>query len=100
MSNEQAQQQAPAAGGEVDADRSLTQAAAGLAAAAVVVCLVLAAVDHDGPGWMLQPLFGAAAAVTAWRAGGRSPRNPVAFVALIVGVIAVAVFVGFVVAGG
>ena len=61
---------------------------------------VLAAIDHDGPGWLLQPVLGAAAAVTAWRAGGTSTRNMPALVALIVGVLMVLIFLGFVLGGG
>ena len=37
--------------------------------------------------------------VTAWRAGGTSPRNMPAFAALIVGVLMVLIFLGFVIAG-
>lgn len=80
------------------ANESLTRTAVGLAAAAVLVWLVLAAIDHDGAGWLLQPVLGLAAAVTAWRAGGRSPQNMAAFVALIIGVLAILVFLGWVIA--
>ena len=66
-----------------------------LAAAGVLVMVVLATLDHDGPGWLLQPVLGLAAAVTAWRAGGTSPRNMLAFGALIVGVVLVLIFLGF-----
>lgn len=74
---------------------SLTRTAAVLAAAGVLVMVVLAALDHDGPGWVLQPVLGLAAAVTAWRAGGASPRNMLALAALIVGVLLVLIFLGF-----
>ena len=80
-------------------DVTLTRTAVLLAAAAVLVMVVLAAIDHDGAGWLLQPVLGLAAAVTAWRAGGTSPRNGLAFAALIVGVVMVLIFLGFVVAG-
>ena len=80
-------------------DGSLTRTAVLLAAAAVLVMVVLASIDHDGPGWLLQPILGLAAAVTAWRAGGTSPRNMAALAALIVGLLMVLIFVGFVVAG-
>ena len=78
-------------------DVSLTRTAVVLAAAAVLVMVVLAAIDHDGAGWLLQPVLGLAAAVTAWRAGGTSPRNMLAFAALIVGVLMVLIFLGFVI---
>ncbi len=60
---------------------------------------VLASIDHDGAGWLLQSVLGLAAAVTAWRAGGTSPRSMAAFAALIVGVLMVLIFLGFVLAG-
>lgn len=79
--------------------QSMTWAALALATAAVLVMVVLAAMDHDGPAWLLQPLLGLAAAVTAWRAGGTSPRrNLLAFAALIVGVVMVLIFLGWLVA--
>ncbi len=78
---------------------SLTRTALLLAGAGVLVMLVLAAINHDGAGWLLQPVLGLAAAVTAWRAGGSSPRNMLAFLALIIGVLLVLIFLGFVVAG-
>jgi hypothetical protein len=57
--------------------------------------VVLAAMDHDGAGWLLQPVLGLAAAVTAWRAGGSSPRNLPAFIALVIGALLVLIFLGF-----
>jgi hypothetical protein len=74
---------------------TLTRTALLLAGAAVLVMVVLAAMDHDGAGWLLQPVLGLAAAVTAWRAGGTSPRNRLAFVAFVVGVVMVLLFLGF-----
>ena len=79
-------------------DRSLTQVAVALAAATVIAFVALAAVDHDGAGWIIFPILGIAAAVTAWRAGGTSPKNVGAFVALIIGVVAVLVFAGWLIA--
>lgn len=79
-------------------DASRTQTAVVLAAATVLVWVVLAALDHDGPGWLLLPVLGLATAVTAWRAGGTSPQNMRALVALIIGVLAILVFLGFVIA--
>ena len=79
--------------------QSLTWAALAFAGAALLVMVVLAAIDHDGAAWLIQPLLGLAAAVTAWRAGGTSPRtNPLAFAALIVGVVMVLIFLGWLVA--
>ncbi len=84
--------------GAVTQNQSLTRTAMGLAAATVIAFVVLAAVDHDGAGWLIFPALGLAAAVTAWRAGGTSPKNIGAFVALIIGVLAVLVFAGWVIA--
>ncbi|MEJ7787380.1 MAG: hypothetical protein WKF96_21460 [Solirubrobacteraceae bacterium] len=55
--------------------------------------------DHDGAGWLIWAILGVATAVTAWRAGGTSPKNTRAFVALIIGMLAILVFLGFVIAG-
>ena len=78
-------------------DNSLTRTAVVLAAATVLVWVVLAALDHDGAGWLIFPVLGLAATVTAWRAGGTSPKNMPAFVALIIGVLALLVFLGFII---
>ena len=80
-------------------DQSLTWTAIGLAAATVVAWVVLAALDHDGAGWFVFPVLGLAAALAAWRAGGTSPKkNMRAFVALVIGGLAVLIFVAFVIA--
>ena len=79
-------------------DESPIRAPVVLAAATVIVWVVLAALDHDGAGWLLLPVLGLATAVTAWRAGGTSPQNLRAFVPLIIGVLAILVFLGFVIA--
>ncbi len=79
-------------------DESLTRTAVVLAAATVLTWVVLAALDHDGAGWLIFPVLGLAAAVSAWRAGGTSPQNMRAFVALIIGMLAILVFLGFVIA--
>ncbi len=79
-------------------NRTLTWLAIALAAATVILWLVLGAMDHDGGGWLVWGLLGLATAVTAWRAGGTSRRNVGALVALIIGVLAVLVFLGFIVA--
>jgi hypothetical protein len=61
--------------------------------------VVLAAMDHDGAAWIIQPVLGLVAAGTAWRADGTSPRrNLLAFAALIVGVAMVLLFLGFLIA--
>ena len=78
-------------------NQSLTRTALLLAGAGVLVMVVLAAMDHDGAGWLLQPVLGLAAAVTAWRAGGSSPRNLPAFIALVIGAILTLIFLGFVI---
>ena len=85
--------------GAAPRNESLTRLAVALAAAAAAVWIILAAIDHDGAGWILLPVLGIAAAVTAYRAGGTSPRNMPAFIALIIGVAAVLVFLGFVIFG-
>ena len=77
---------------------SHTQTAVVLAAATVLSWVVLAALDHDGAGWMILPLLGIATTVVAWRAGGTSPQNMRALVALIIGVLAILTFLGFVIA--
>ena len=78
----------------------MTKVAIGLAVATVVAWVVLAAVDTDGAAWLILPLLGAATAVTAWRAGGTSPRNVPAFVSFVIGVLAIVVFLIFVIADG
>ena len=79
-------------------NRSLTRAAIALQDATVIAFLVLAAVDHDGAGWLIFPVLGLAAAGTAWRAGGTSPKQVGTFVALIIGVLAILGFLGWVIA--
>ena len=79
-------------------DQSLARIAAALAAAAVAVMFVLAAMDHDGAGWLLQPAFGLAAVIAAWKAGGTSPRNRLAFIALVFGALMIVVFAVYAIA--
>ncbi len=86
------------AGPEAAAGGSLTKVAVGLAAAAVLAMVVLAAADADGPIWIVQGALAAAAAVVGWRAGGTTPRNVLAFGALIVGSVLFLIFVGFTIA--
>ena len=71
-----------------------------LAVAAVATMAVLAALDHDGPAWILQGVLGLAAAVIGFRAGGTSPRSGPAFVGFLVGTILFLIFAGFVISGG
>ena len=78
-------------------DRSLTNLAVGLAAATLLAMIVLGAADADGPIWIVQGVLAAATAVTAWRAGGTSARNPLAMGALVVGVVLLLIFLGFLV---
>lgn len=83
------------AGPERAGNRSQATLAAGLAAAAVLVMVILAAADADGPIWILQGVLALAAAIAGWRAGGRSPRNALAFGALLVGTVLFLMFVIF-----
>ena len=59
--------------------------------------VVLAARDADGPIWLLQGVLALATVVVAWKAGGTSPRNTVASVSLLVGVVLLLTFLGFLV---
>jgi hypothetical protein len=86
------------AGSQAAANASPSRIAAGLAAAAVLAMVVLAAIDADGPIWIVQGVLAAAAAVVGWRAGGTTPRNALAFGAFIVGTILFVIFVGFTIA--
>lgn len=88
-----------AATGASPQDASLTRTAVALAVATVLSWVVLAAIDHDGPGWILMPVLGIAAAVTAYRAGGTSPRNMAALVSLVIGVLAVLTFLAWIAFG-
>ena len=76
-------------------DASRTNLAVGLAAATLLTMIVLAALDHDGPVWILQGVLGLATVVVAVQAGGTTPKNPRAFGALIVGGILLLLFLGF-----
>ncbi len=77
---------------------SLTKVAVGLAAAAVLAMVILAAADADGPIWIVQGVLAAAAALVGWRAGGTTPRNVLAFGALIVGAVLFVIFLVFAIA--
>ena len=79
-----------------DAPHPLTRVAVGMATAAVVLWVALVAADHDGPLWLVWALVGVGTAVVSWKAGGTSPRNRTAFVCFLIGLLAVLVFIGFV----
>ena len=83
--------------GPVSSDQRhpLTNLALGLAVASLVAWLALVATDADGPVWLVQVGLSAAATVTALMAGGRHPRNRPAFVALVIGVLGLLSFLGF-----
>ena len=73
----------------------LTKVAVALAVAAVVQMVVMEAAGVHGPIWITQGVLAAATVGAAWRAGGTTPRNPLAFGALIVGAVLFVAFVGF-----
>lgn len=75
--------------------QSLAKVAAGLAAAALLAMVVLTAADADGPIWIVMGVLAAAAAAVGWKAGGTTPRNVLAFGALVVGVVVLAIFAAF-----
>ena len=82
----------------VEQDQSLTRTAVALAAATVLTWIVLVVTDHDGAGWLIQPVLGVATAVFAWRAGHGSTQNVRALVALVIGVLAVLAVLGWMIA--
>ena len=88
------------AAGPTGADASKTNLALGLAAATVLAMVVLGAADADGPIWIIQGVLAAATVAVALQAGGRSPANPKAFGALLVGGILLLIFLGFLISGG
>ena len=76
----------------------LTKVAVALAVAAVVQIVVMEAAGVHGPIWITQGVLAAATVGAAWRAGGTTLRNPLAFGALIVGAVLFVAFVGFTIA--
>jgi len=80
------------------AEPSRANLALGLAITGVVVWIALIATDHDGPLWLLQPVLGAAAAITGWRAGGGGAPRGRALVAVVVGGLLFAMFAAFIIA--
>ncbi len=79
-------------------NESLTKVAVALAVAAVVQAVVMEAAGVHGPIWITQGALAAAAAGVAWRAGGTTPRNALAFAAFIVGTVLFVAFLGFAIA--
>jgi len=76
----------------------LTKIAVALAAVAVIQMVAMEAAGVHGPIWITQGVLAAATVATAWRAGGTTPRNPLALGALIVGAVLFMAFVGFTIA--
>lgn len=86
------------AGSTAARTESLTKVAVALAAVAVVQLVVMEAAGVHGPIWITQGVLAAATVAAAWRAGGTTPRNPLAFAALILGGALFVVFVAFTIA--
>ena len=82
------------------ADDSKATLALGLAIATVVSFVILAAIDHDGAGWVLQPVLGLATLVTAWMAAKGMPRSGKALIAFVIGALAVLNFIGWIILDG
>ena len=80
---------------EAHGNESLTKIAVALAAATVIQLVGMEAAGVHGPIWITQGALAAATTGTAWRAGGTTPRNPLAFGALIVGTLLLVTFIGF-----
>ena len=76
----------------------LTKLAVVLAAAALIQMVVMEAAGVHGPIWITQGVLAAATVVAAWRAGGTTPQNRLAFGALIVGAVLLVAFVGMTIA--
>jgi xanthine/uracil permease len=73
----------------------LTKMAVVLAAATLIQLVVMEAAGVHGPIWITQGVLAAATVAAAWRAGGTTLRNPLAFGALILGAVLFVAFVGF-----
>ena len=85
-------------GADAASSRSLTNVAVALAAVAVIQMVAMEAAGVHGPIWITQGVLAAATVAAAWRAGGTTLRNPLAFAALIVGAVLLVAFVGFTIA--
>jgi hypothetical protein len=79
-------------------NESLTKIAVALSAATVIQLVAMEAAGVHGPIWTTQGALAAATVGVAWRAGGTTPRNPLAFAALILGTILSVTFLGFTIA--
>ncbi len=77
---------------------SRTKVAVVLAAATLIQMVVMEAAGVHGPIWISQGVLAAATVAAAWRAGGTTRRNPLAFGALILGAVLFVAFVGFTIA--
>lgn len=76
----------------------LTKVAVVLAATALIQMVVMEAAGVHGPIWITQGVLAAATVGAAWRAGGKTHRNRLAFGALIVGAVLFVAFVGITIA--
>lgn len=76
----------------------LTKVAVVLAAVALIQLVVMEAAGVHGPIWITQGVLAAATVAAAWRAGGATLRNPLAFGALILGAVLFVAFAGFTIA--
>ena len=76
----------------------LTKVAVLLAAATLIQLVVMEAAGVHGPIWITQGVLAAATVAAAWRAGGTTRRNPLAFGALIFGAVLFVAFMGFTIA--
>lgn len=63
--------------------------AVGLAAATVLLMVIFAVAEVDGPIWLLVGALGAAAAIVGWQTGQGSRPTGLALGAVVVGVAAV-----------
>ncbi len=78
-------------------DESLANAALGLAAVAVILWVGFAIADVDNAAWLLIPVAGLAAAILGWRAGAGSRPTGKALVAVVVGLLAAASVIAWVI---
>ena len=80
------------------ARNSQVNLAVGLAAATVIVFVILAVTDPDGPIWLVLPVLGAITAIVGWRSGHGSRPSGLALGAVLVGVAAILTVVAWVIA--
>jgi hypothetical protein len=74
--------------------------ALGLGIGSVLVFVVLAVLDHDGAGWVLQPVLGIAAMVTGWMSAKGMPRSGKALIGFVLGAAMTLLFLGWIIFGG